>query len=123
MDEARLGPVEARFADLIWQNAPLSSGELVKLCAEELEWKKSTTYTVLKKLCDRGIFRNEGGLVTAVLSRQDFYANQSQRFVEDNFGGSLPSFLAAFASGRKLTNQDVTDIRKLLDAFDKEEPQ
>ena len=123
MDEARLGPVEARFADLIWQNAPLSSGELVKLCAEKLEWKKSTTYTVLKKLCDRGIFRNEGGLVTAVLSRQDFYAKQSQRFVEDNFGGSLPSFLAAFASGRKLTNQDVTDIRKLLDAFDKEEPQ
>ena len=121
MDDTRLGPVEARFADLIWENAPLSSGELVKLCAQELEWKKSTTYTVLKKLCERGIFRNEGGLVTPVLSRQDFYAKQSQRFVEDNFGGSLPSFLAAFASGRKLTNQDVTDIRNMLDAFDKEE--
>ena len=121
MDDTRLGPVEARFADLIWQHAPLSSGELVKLCAQELEWKKSTTYTVLKKLCERGIFRNEGGLVTPVLSRQDFYAKQSQRFVEDNFGGSLPSFLAAFASGRKLTNQDVADIRKMLDVFDKEE--
>ena len=121
MDDTRLGPVEARFADLIWKNAPLSSGELVKLCTQELEWKKSTTYTVLKKLCERGIFRNEGGLVTPLLSRQDFYAKQSQRFVEDNFGGSLPSFLAAFASGRKLTNQDVMDIRNMLDAFDKEE--
>ena len=122
MDEARLGPVEARFADLIWQNAPLSSGELVKLCAEKLEWKKSTTYTVLKKLCDRGIFQNQGGTVTALLSRQTFYARQSQRFVEENFGGSLPSFLAAFASGKKLSSQDLEDIRRMLDEYDKEEP-
>lgn len=120
MDETRLGPVEARFADLIWNSAPLSSGELVKLCAQELEWKKSTTYTVLKKLCDRGIFRNESGMVTAVLSRQDFYAKQSRRFVEENFGGSLPSFLASFASGKKISNRDLEDIRKLLDEFDKE---
>ena len=81
MDEFRLGAVEARFADIIWQNAPLSSGELVKLCADQLEWKKSTTYTVLKKLCERGIFQNQGGIVTPLLSRQDFYARQSQRFV------------------------------------------
>lgn len=121
MDEARLGPVEARFADLIWQNAPLSSGELVKLCAEKLEWKKSTTYTVLKKLCDRGIFQNQGGTVTALISRQEFYARQSQRFVAENFDGSLPAFLAAFASGGKLTNQDLEDIRRMLNRFDKEE--
>ena len=123
MADWKLGPIETRFAEIIWQNAPLTTAQLIAICARELGWKRTTTYTVLKKLCDRGIFRNEGGLVTAVLSRQDFYAKQSQRFVEDNFGGSLPSFLAAFASGRKLTNQDVTDIRKLLDAFDKEEPQ
>lgn len=122
MDEARLGAVEARFADLIWRNAPIGSGELVKLCAQELEWKKSTTYTVLKKLCDRGIFQNQGGTVTALLSRQDFYARQSQRFVEENFGGSLPSFLAAFASGKKLSSQDLEDIRRMLDEYDKEEP-
>lgn len=123
MDETRLGAVEARFADLIWQNAPLSSGELVKLCAQELEWKKSTTYTVLKKLCDRGIFQNQGGLVTPLISRRDFYARQSQRFVEENFDGSLPSFIAAFASAGKLSNRDLEDIRRMLDEFDKEEKQ
>ena len=122
MDDTRLGSVEARFADLIWKNAPLSSGELVKLCTQELEWKKSTTYTVLKKLCDRGIFQNQGGTVTVLISRQAFYARQSQRFVEENFGGSLPSFLAAFASGKKLSNQDLEDIRRMLDEFDKEAP-
>ena len=121
MDEARLGAVEARFADLIWQNAPLSSGELVKLCARELEWKKSTTYTVLKKLCDRGIFQNQGGTVTALISRQAYYARQSQRFVEETFDGSLPAFIAAFASGGTLSNQDLEDIRRMLDEFDKEE--
>ena len=121
MDETRLGAVEARFADLIWANAPLSSGELVKRCAQELEWKKSTTYTVLKKLCDRGLFQNQGGTVTALISRQDFYARQSQRFVADNFGGSLPAFFAAFASGGKLSNQDLADIRRMLEEFDKEE--
>lgn len=123
MDETRLGAVEARFAELIWQNAPLSSGELVKLCAQELEWKKSTTYTVLKKLCDRGIFQNQGGTVTALISRRDFYARQSQRFVEETFDGSLPAFIAAFASGGTLSNQDLEDIRRMLDEFDKEEKQ
>ena len=121
MEERKLGPVELRFAELIWENAPISSGELVKLCARELEWKKSTTYTVLKKLCDRGIFQNQGGTVTALISRQEFYARQSQRFVAENFDGSLPAFLAAFASGGKLTNQDLEDIRRMLDRFDKEE--
>lgn len=120
MDETRLGAVEARFADLIWANAPLSSGELVKRCAQELEWKKSTTYTVLKKLCDRGLFQNQGGTVTALISRQDFYARQSRRFVDESFDGSLPAFLAAFASGGKLTARDLEDIRRLLAEFDKE---
>lgn len=121
MDETRLGAMEARFADIIWQNAPLSSGELVKLCAQQLEWKKSTTYTVLKKLCERGIFQNQEGTVTPLISRQAFYARQSQRFVEENFDGSLPSFIAAFASGGRLTNQDLADIRRMLDEFDKED--
>ena len=120
MDETRLRAVEARFADLIWANAPLSSGELVKRCAQELEWKKSTTYTVLKKLCDRGIFQNQGGTVTALISRQDFYARQSRRFVDESFDGSLPAFLAAFASGGQLTARDLEDIRRLLAEFDKE---
>lgn len=123
MDEARLGAVEAQFADIIWENAPLSSGCLVKLCQEKLEWKKSTTYTVLKKLCARGLFQNTDGMVTPLVTRQAFYARQSQRFVEETFDGSLPAFIAAFAAGKKLSEQDVTDIRRMLDAYGKENTQ
>ena len=123
MDETKLGAVEAQFADIIWENAPLSSGRLVKLCQEKLEWKKSTTYTVLKKLCARGLFQNTNGMVTPLVTRQDFYARQSQRFVEETFDGSLPAFIAAFAAGKKLSEQDVTDIRRMLDAYGKENTQ
>lgn len=121
MDNSKLGLVEAKFADLIWENAPISSGDLVKLCAQELEWKKSTTYTVLKKLCNRGLFRNDSGTVTPVVTRQEFYAEQSRQFVEETFDGSLPAFIAAFAAGRKLSPRDVADIRKMLDEFNKED--
>ena len=122
MDDTRLGAVESQFADSIWKNAPLSSRDLVKLCQQQLEWKKSTTYTVLKKLCDRGIFQNEDGIVTPLVSRQEFHARQSQRFVEETFQGSLPAFISAFASGKKLSPQDVSDIRRMLDEYGKENP-
>ena len=115
MDELRLGVVEAHFADIVWQHEPLTSGELVRLCQQELEWKKSTTYTVLRKLCDRGIFRNEGGQVTSRLSRDEFYAAQSRQFVEQTFDGSLPAFLAAFTGGRALTDKEVAEIQRLID--------
>ena len=107
MEERKLGPVELRFAELIWENAPISSGELVKLCARELEWKKSTTYTVLKKLCEQGLFQNQGGTVTVLVSRQDYQARQSKQFVADTFSGSLPAFLAAFAQGAPLSQKDI----------------
>lgn len=122
MDDTRLGAVESQFADIIWKNAPLSSRDLVKLCQQQLEWKKSTTYTVLKKLCDRGIFQNEDGIVTPLVSRQEFHARQSQRFVDETFQGSLPAFISAFASGKKLSPQDVSDIRRMLDEYGKENP-
>lgn len=122
MYDTRLGAVESQFADIIWKNAPLSSRDLVKLCQQQLEWKKSTTYTVLKKLCDRGIFQNEDGIVTPLVSRQEFHARQSQRFVEETFQGSLPAFISAFASGKKLSPQDVSDIRRMLDEYGKENP-
>ena len=109
MEERKLGPVELRFAELIWENAPISSGELVKLCARELEWKKSTTYTVLKKLCEQGLFQNQGGTVTVLVSRQDY-----------TFSGSLPAFLAAFAQGAPLSQKDIADIRALIDRFEQE---
>ena len=111
----KLGIVEARFAELIWENAPLSSGKLVKLCEEELNWKKSTTYTVLKKLCDRGIFQNERGMVSAVLSKEDFYALQSEKFVEETFEGSLPAFIAAFTKRKALSAEEIAAIRKMID--------
>ena len=120
MDSTKLCAAEARFADIVRDNAPLGSGELVKLCAEHLEWKKSTTYTVLKKLCDRGLFQNEDGIVTARISRQEFQALQSRRFVEETFGGSLPAFIAAFASREEISPQDLADIRKMLDEFGKD---
>ncbi len=121
MDDIRLGAVEARFADIIWENAPLSSGELVRRCADQLEWKKSTTYTVLKKLCERGLFQNDGGTVTALVTKQEYSARQSQKFVEETFDGSLPAFIAAFTAGKPLSQRDLDDIRQMLDAFDKEE--
>lgn len=115
MEEIRLGAIESRFAELIWAHAPLTSGKLVKLCQEELQWKKSTSYTVLKKLCDRGLFRNDGGTVTAMISREEFHALQSERFVEETFEGSLPAFVAAFTSRKKLSEEEIRQLQALID--------
>ena len=117
MDDIKLGLVESRFADLIWTNAPLTSRALVELCQAELDWKKSTTYTVLKKLCQRGIFHNQDGLVTVLISREDFYAMQSEKFVEDTFEGSLPAFLAAFTKRKQLSAADIQQIRRMIDGY------
>lgn len=115
MSELRMGAIESRFADLIWQNEPVSSPELVKLAAKELDWKKSTTYTVLKRLCERGIFQNQDGTVTSLISKQDFYAVQSEKFVEDTFSGSLPAFLAAFTTRKKLSDAEIRELQELID--------
>jgi len=115
MQETKLGVIEARFADMIWEHQPLSSSRLVQLAAEELTWKKSTTYTVLKRLCDRGLFQNDGGTVRALVSRQEFYAAQSRQFVADSFGGSLPAFLAAFTHREKLSEEDLRQLQRLID--------
>lgn len=117
MDEIKLGAVESCFADIIWQNEPLSSGELVKLCSEQLNWKKSTTYTVLKKLCERGIFQNSNGIVTSLISREEFYARQSEQFVNETFQGSLPAFIAAFSKRKSLTAEEIDEIRKMIDSY------
>ncbi|MBQ4426021.1 MAG: BlaI/MecI/CopY family transcriptional regulator [Lachnospiraceae bacterium] len=121
MSEVKLGLVETRFADIIWKNEPISSGELVRLCAQELEWKKSTTYTVLRKLCERGFFRNENGVVTSLVPQEDFYSDRSKQFVEESFAGSLPAFLTAFSAGRKLSAREYQEIRQLLDSWKPEE--
>ena len=115
MEDYRLGAVEKHFAELIWSNEPISSGELVKLCEQELSWKKSTTYTVLKKLCERRLFQNNGGTVTSLLSQQEFTARQSEQFVDETFHGSLPAFLAAFSRRKKLSDEEVAELQRLID--------
>lgn len=115
MNNYKLAQSEARLAGLIWQHEPIGSGELVKLCEKELSWKKSTTYTVLKKLCDKGIFRNENAVVSSLIKKDEFYARQSRRFVEETFGGSLPRFLTAFIGGKRLSNRQVEELKKLID--------
>lgn len=117
MSDLKMGIVETQFAEIIWQHEPLTSGELVKLCSETLGWKKSTTFTVLKKLCDRGIFVNEKGIVRSQMNKQQFYAAQSCQYVENTFSGSLPAFLAAFSSSRPLSDQEIEEIRGMLDAW------
>lgn len=115
MADMRLGPVESRFAELIWDGEPISSTELVHLAERELEWKKSTTYTVLKRLCEKGIFQNEGGIVTSRLSREEYAARQSEQFVEETFSGSLPAFLTAFTRRKKLTEEEIDQLQRLIE--------
>ena len=116
MSDYTLGAMEARFAELIWTHEPLSSRELVSLCEKELSWKKSTTFTVLKRLCQKGIFQNENGTVTSLLSREDFAARQSEEFVADRFGGSLPQFLAAFTRRQRLSDAEIDELERLIAA-------
>ncbi|MBQ7922170.1 MAG: BlaI/MecI/CopY family transcriptional regulator [Clostridia bacterium] len=114
MPEMKLGEIESRFADIIWQNEPVASGELVKLCAEILHWKKPTTYTILRKLCERGIFKNEKGIVTSQISKTEFCAMQSEQFVAETFDGSLPAFIAAFTTRKKLSETEIAELEKLI---------
>lgn len=118
MEDLKLGVVESQFADIIWEREPIPSGELVKICGEKLEWKKSTTYTMLKRLCERGIFQNENGVVSALMSKEEYISAQSEKFVEDTFAGSLPAFIAAFAARKKLSKSEVAEIRKMIEDFE-----
>lgn len=118
MHQICLGLVESRFADIVWQNAPLSTKELVALCKEQLNWARTTTYTVLKKLCERGIFKTENSFVTVLITKDEFHAVRSEMFVNESFGGSLPAFIAAFASRRKPTPKELSEIREMLDSYD-----
>lgn len=116
MIEYKLGEVEMQFATLIWDNAPVTSGALVTLAAAELNWSKSTTYTILRRICERGIFQNENSVVTACITKEDFLAGQSEKFVAETFSGSLPQFLAAFTQKKKLSDAEIADIQALIDA-------
>lgn len=117
MTEYKLGEVESRFADIIWANEPMTSRRLAELAQKSLNWKRTTTYTVLKRLCDRGLFQNQGGTVSAQISREEFYARQSEQFVEETFAGSLPAFVAAFGSRKKLSEGEIDELQKLIDSM------
>ena len=117
MIEYKLGEVEMKFADLIWNNEPVFSGELVKLAADTLVWKKPTTYTVLRKLCEKGLFKNENSSVTSLVSKEEYMAMQSEKFVKEAFAGSLPKFLAAFSKRKELSDAEVLEIQELIDKY------
>ncbi len=118
MNDIALGIVESKFADIIWQNEPVASSKIVALAAEELSWKKSTTFTVLRRLCEKGLFVNNKGIVTSLISKQEFYSLQSEKFVEDTFGGSLPAFIAAFSKRKKLSKEELDELRTLIDNYE-----
>ncbi len=115
MEELRLGVVETHFADIVWANAPMTTRRLVELCAEELNWKRPTTYTVLRKLCERGIFKMENSTVTVLIDRDEFFAIRGEQFVDNAYEGSLPAFIAAFTTRKQLTAEEVEEIKKLVD--------
>jgi len=115
LNDYKLGAMETKFAELMWDNEPISSGELVKLCEKELSWKKSTTYTMLRRLCERSIFQNKNGVVSSLMSKEKFQGLQSEKFVEETFAGSLPKFLAAFTARNKLSDKEIDELQKLID--------
>ncbi|MBR2928835.1 MAG: BlaI/MecI/CopY family transcriptional regulator [Oscillospiraceae bacterium] len=117
MSALKMGTAEARFADVIWQNEPITSGQLAKIGATDFNWKKTTSHTVLKRLCERGLFQNEGGTVTSLISREEYYARHSEQYVEETFGGSLPAFLAAFGTRKKLSDEEIEELQKVIDSM------
>jgi predicted transcriptional regulator len=117
MKKYKLGEMEQKFADLIWENAPVSTRDLITLCSEAFSWKRTTTYTMLKRLCDRELFVTNKGLVTIVLSKEDFLTEKGEEFLKETFDGSLPQFITAFTRRKKLTNKDIQEIQQLIDNY------
>jgi predicted transcriptional regulator len=114
-----LTEAEEKLANLIWREAPLTSPELVAFAEQEMDWKKSTTYTVLKKLCDKGVFKNDSANISVIFTHNELIAQQSRRYIEETFGGSLPKFITSFMSGKKLTQKQVAELRQLIDEHER----
>ena len=120
MIELKLGVVESRFADIIWENEPLTTKELTIICEKELNWKRTTTYTVLKKLCDRGIFMTKSRIVTSLMTKAEFTAARSEQFVDENYCGSLPAFIAAFTTRKALSSEELSEIKNMIKSFEEQ---
>ena len=110
-----LGLVEGKFCDLVWANAPVTTAQLVKLCEKELNWKRTTTYTVLKHMINRGLFENDNKTVRVLITRDEFYADQSREYVSEQFEGSLPKLIAAFTSKSKLSREEAEELKRMID--------
>lgn len=121
MNELKPGSAEAKFAEIIWENEPLTSAELSRLSEQVLGWQKTTSFTVLKRLCNKGIFQNKKGTVSSLISREDYRSAQSEEFVEKTFHGSLPAFLAAFTSRKKLSPEEIAEIRRMIEDYEEGE--
>ena len=119
METIELGAAQERFADIVWANEPLNSGDLVQICEKELSWNKSTTYTVLRMLCQKCLFQNVKSIVSALVTREEYYASKSEKIVNDSYKGSLPAFIAAFTSRKQMTAEEVDEIQKMIDAYKK----
>ena len=117
MSDLKMGTAEARFADIIWEKEPITSGELAQIGLKEFNWKRTTSHTVLNRLCDRGLFKKENGVVTSLISREEYHARHSEAYVEETFGGSLPAFLAAFGTRKQLSDAEVDELKKLIDGM------
>ena len=117
MDTPKIFESEYRFCEILWENEPVSSSELVKLCSEQLEWKKSTTYTVIRRLSERGVLKSENAVVTSLVSKEEVLTAESAEVIEKTFAGSLPSFIAAFARKKTLTEQEIDEIHKIIDSY------
>lgn len=117
METPKIFESEYRFCLILWENEPVSSGKLVELCKESLGWSKSTTYTVIRRLSERGVLKNENNIVVSLISKQDAQASRLDEMVEETFEGSLPAFIAAFSKSKKLTKQDVDRLQAMIDAY------
>ncbi len=111
---------ELKFAEIIWKEEPVGSGELVKLCFQEFSWKKSTTYTFIKKLCEQGIFQSENAVVTSLVSKEKYLQEQGEEFVEKTFEGSLPKMIAAFMERKRLSRAQIEEIEKMIEDYKSE---
>ncbi len=121
MIDFELGAIQERFADIVWEHEPIPSGELAKVCEKELSWKRPTTYTVLRKLCEKGLLQNRDGIVTSLVPREEFYSAKSEQIIADSYKGSLPAFIAAFISKKKLSAEEADEIQRMIDSFKREE--
>ena len=121
MKDFELGAIQERFADIVWAHEPIASGDLAKICEKELGWKRPTTYTVLRKLCEKGLLQNKDGIVTSLVPREEFYSAKSEQIIEDSYSGSLPAFVASFISRKTISAEEADEIQKMIDSFKKED--